>query len=52
MRRREAREAREVGPPWRALVFVEGEAGAAAAIGWVAVTVLLAAAAVLAALCA
>jgi hypothetical protein len=38
--------------PWRALVFVADDTGAAAAIRWAAVTLLLAAAAVLAALCA
>lgn len=39
-------------PPWRALVFVASDADAAAAIRWALVTVILAAAAVLAALCA
>jgi len=45
-------EAGEAVPPWRALVFVAGDADAAVAIRWVAITVVLAAAAVLAALCA
>jgi hypothetical protein len=45
-------EAGEAAPPWRALVFIASDADADAAIRWVAITVILAAAAVLAALCA
>jgi hypothetical protein len=51
MRRAEAAEAEPAAPAlWRALVFVEDDAGEVAAIRWAAITLILAAAAVLAAL--